>query len=75
MAKALNIIGNILLGLACFIIVIAYILVAINQGMDKLFDMLSPFNIFNWIAVILALLPGIVLKVIASKIKTGKRAD
>lgn len=70
MAKFLSILGNIWLILACLVIVAGLISIVIFQGFGKLWDILSPFNMFNWIAVIIILLPGILLKTISNKMQS-----
>jgi hypothetical protein len=75
-ARILNCIGNIWIILACLLIIVGYISIVIFQGWDRLWDILSPFNIINiinWLAVVLILAPGIGLKMLASKIESRER--
>jgi len=72
MSKVLDWIGNIWLILACVIILVGYTAIAITQGWGKLQDILSPFNIWNWLAVVITLLPGVAFKMWAKHIMKDK---
>jgi len=67
-SRVLDWIGNIWLILACLLIIIGYIAIVIIQGWSKLQDILSPFNIWNFLAVVITLAPGIGLKLLAKRI-------
>src|SRR3990172_12835155 len=65
MIRILNWIGNVLLALAVGLVLLGYIGVALLRGPVALLDLLSPFNIYNWIAVIAVLTPGALIKTLA----------
>ncbi len=74
LARILNIAGNIWLALALAAILIGYIGIVIGEdtiwhGVKKLISILSPFNISNYIAIFLTLVPGIIMKTLANRIK------
>ncbi len=69
MSRFLIIIGKIWLYVAAFVILLGYVSILYNDGFWKLAAILSPFNIWNWLAVVITLLPGIGL------LELGKRLD
>lgn len=69
MARLLDWIGNILLVLAFLVITTGSIAIGIFQGLGRLWDVLSPFNLVNWFVVLVALAPGFGLKVLSRKLR------
>jgi len=67
MKRVVDLLGNILLVIGVSFILLGYVNVVRTDGIGELFDMLSPFNILNWITILITLTPGIICKVIASK--------
>jgi uncharacterized BrkB/YihY/UPF0761 family membrane protein len=61
MVKFVKILGYVLLVAAALFIVTGYVLIAVNEGFGKLQEILSPFNIWTYGAVIVTLAPGIAL--------------
>ncbi len=69
LATACRWFGRIWLTLAVALILLGYTVVAVNDGILALRDMLSPFNVVNWLAVIVALAPGIAAVLYADKLE------
>jgi len=67
--RILDWIGNIWLILACTVILVGYVSIVVINGWSKLWDILSPFNIFNWLAVLATLAPGIGIKIFAERLR------
>ncbi len=61
LGKAFKILGYIFLIIGCIIIVIGYIGILLKDGFGELREVMSPFNISNFIAVILTLSPAAIL--------------
>ena len=70
--KLTRICGQLLMGLAVVIMLISYAMIWRKDGLPAIMDMLSPFNIANYIATALALAPGYGL--IKLSIWLGRRA-
>ena len=68
-SRVLDWIGNIWLILTCLLIVVGDIAFGFFQGWDKLMEALNPFNIWYIIGIVIILAPGIVLKIIAKRLK------
>lgn len=49
-------------------------MVAIDKGFKELFTILNPFNIWNTLAVIVALSPGMLLNFLSNRIKEKEKA-
>jgi len=73
-AQVLDWIGNIWLILVCIVIAIEYIGIIIFQEWGRLWEILSPFNVWNFIAVVITLAPGIGIKILANKLRKNKTA-
>ena len=67
MGRTLIIIGKTWLWVAGAFIVLGHLSIIYFDGLGKFWETVSPFNIANWLVVLLALLPGILLS------KLGKR--
>lgn len=66
--KILKWIGWVLIILAAIVITIGYISIWIMQGFSELQETLSPFNLWNVIAVMLTFAPGFIFKFLGKKI-------
>lgn len=69
-AKIIDVIGVVWLVLAFCIIFVGYAGVWYFNGLGALLEMLSPFNVLNFIAVVLTILPGIALRAWARHIRS-----
>ena len=71
-----KVLGYIWLGVTGLIIVVGIAGVWMREGFSGVQDLLSPFNMVNYIAMAITLIPGIVLLKLSenlrSKVKTGK---
>jgi hypothetical protein len=65
--KTIRIIANIYLTLAGAVILFGYASIWYFSGFTKLMEIISPFNLINWIAVVVTLAPGIALRAWADK--------
>jgi hypothetical protein len=72
MVKTLRMIGMILTFLGLALISIGYASILYNKGFFALRDIMSPFNLWNWIAVLITLAPGIFFLQWSEKIKEKK---
>ena len=59
MSRFLVITGKVWLYLAACLILLGYVSILYNDGFGQLAATLSPFNIWNWLAVVITLLPGV----------------
>lgn len=50
--------GRVILGLAMAMILFGYAVIWWTEGFSRLTDILSPFNVWNVIAVVITLAPG-----------------
>lgn len=75
-ATVSKILGYIWLVLAGFLILAGIIGVWMKEGFSGVQDLLSPFNVVNWIVTIITLAPGIGLLMLSEKlqgkVQTGK---
>lgn len=69
MKNALNVIANILFFGGAFFILACLFSVAYEKGIWAVLKILSPFNIVNYFLMFLALLPGILVKMLSEKVK------
>jgi len=69
MKNALNVIGNILLFAGLFFIAARLFFVGYEKGILAVLKILSPFNIVNYFLMFLTVLPGIIFKQLAEKLK------
>jgi hypothetical protein len=69
MAKFLKMLGKVWLIIAALLIFMGYASIWYRHGFSELMEVLSPFNIWNLIAVLVTIAPGIGL------IKLGERLD
>jgi hypothetical protein len=69
MRKALKIAGMIYLFLAGIVILIGYASITYFQGVGVLLEILSPFNVWNFIAVVVTLAPGLIMLHFGSQTK------
>ena len=67
LTKTIRVLGGTYLVLALAFIVFNYGAIWYFQGFWALTEILSPFNIINWIVTVATLLPGILLLVWADK--------
>ena len=61
MTKVIRILGYILLAAGVGLILMGILGTWMSRGFGAVQDLLSPFNIINWIAMILTLAPGSLL--------------
>lgn len=59
MVRILRVIGQAWIVLAGIAIFIGYAAIAYEQGFARLMDIMSPYNIWNYIAIVLTLSPGL----------------
>lgn len=75
-ATASKVLGYIWLALAGFLILAAIIGVWMKEGFSGVQDLLSPFNVVNWIVTIITLAPGLGLltlsEILQSKVQASK---
>jgi hypothetical protein len=69
MGRVLIVVGKAWLYLVAATILLGYASILYFEGWGKLQDTLSPFNVWNWLAVVITLLPGIGL------VELGKKLD
>lgn len=68
-ATACKVLGYIWLILASLLILSGIIGVWMKEGFSGVQELLSPFNIINWIVTLITLAPGLVLLKLAEKLK------
>jgi hypothetical protein len=61
MATTLIVLGKVWLWIAGALILLGYASIWWFDGLDKLLEILNPFNVWTFIAVILTLAPGVFL--------------
>lgn len=61
MTNLLKVVGTGYLVLGCLYITANYGLILWFEGLWKLTEFLSPFNVTNWMVTVLTLLPGLLL--------------
>jgi hypothetical protein len=72
MATMINLIGNVLLIAALVLILLCYISIGMDKGIWHVLQMLAPWNIMNYLAMGIAVAPGIALKTWARNIKDSQ---
>ena len=73
MAKVVRIIGKVLLYLGIGVILLGLCSVLYFQGFWKLIEIMNPYNIINFIAMIATILPGILMLWWADKLDAAKK--
>jgi len=68
-AKIIHVIGVIYVWLAGLFILINMVIILVNEGWVKIQEILSPFNVGNYIVTIITLAPGLGLVMWSDKIK------
>jgi len=71
----LNIFGYIWLILASLFIIVGIVGVWMNEGFSGVQELLSPFNVVNWIVTVLTLAPGLGALTWANKLQEKQRLD
>jgi len=61
MADFIKVIGYVLLVAGALFVPAGYIGIVMTEGFGKLQEVLSPLNIWNWVAVVTTLAPGALL--------------
>ena len=69
-----KILGYIWLILACLLIAAGVIGVWMKEGFSGVQELLSPFNVVNWLVTMATLLPGIGLLMLAKRLEDRKEA-
>ena len=69
MAYYINLLGNVLLISALLLILACYVLITLDKGLWHVLQMLAPWNVLNYLAMGIAVAPGLALKTWASNIK------
>ncbi len=75
LAKIVKVLGHIFLWGGFTLIVIGYVGIVITNGFGALQETLSPFNVWNWIVVMLTLAPGVLLLTWAKKLEGNQQGD
>jgi hypothetical protein len=66
--KALRVFATIWFVLAGAIIAIGILMIWVRDGFGGVQQVLSPFNVFNFVAVVVTLLPGIAARLLADRL-------
>lgn len=61
MTRAIRFLGILWIAAGSIIILASYVMIWLQDGIWKLLDILSPWNVVNWVAVVLTLAPGLLL--------------
>jgi len=61
LGKLLKILGVIFLVIGGILIIIGYIGILLKDGFGELREVMSPFNLYNFIALLITLSPGAIL--------------
>ena len=69
MARTLIILGKVWLCLAGGLIALGYLSILYFEGWGKFRETISPFNIVNWLTVLITLLPGILLAELGKRLR------
>jgi hypothetical protein len=69
-AKVLHVLALIYFALAGAWIIFGYAAIFWFQGFGKLAEIMSPFNLYNWIAVLLTLAPGVLLLMASERLRS-----
>lgn len=72
MSKVLQVVGVAWLIVAGLVIVLGYGMVLWQQGFWALAEMLSPWNIINYVVVMVTLAPGVAILMVADRMKAKK---
>ena len=75
LARALRVLGVIWFVLTALIILIGYGTILYQKGLRALQEMLSPFNVLNWIVTLIALAPALSLFKLAEAVGRKNRAS
>ena len=67
--KVIGVLGKIYLVLASLFIIVNLVFIFLNEGFGKIQEILSPFNVANFILTIITLAPGLGLMMWSEKIK------
>ncbi len=67
---ASKVLGYILLVLAIILILIGIVGVWMKEGFSGVQDLLSPFNIINWLVTLATLAPGVGLLMLSEKLQS-----
>jgi hypothetical protein len=59
LANVLHVIALIWITLAEVVILVGYVSILVFQGLDRLQETVSPFNVWNVVAVVVTLSPGL----------------
>ena len=74
MATTLMVLGKVWLWVAGALILLSYASIWWFEGLDKLLEIMSPFNVWNFIAVVLTLAPGFVLLKLGEHLRARRAA-
>ena len=69
MVRVLRIFAKVWAVLVAAIVLIGYIGILVNEGFGRLQQVMSPFNIVNYVVILLALSPAIGAWVLADKLE------
>lgn len=75
MVKTIRIAGNILLCAGALLILVGSATVLVTKGIGAFMELFNPFNITNFIAMLIVLAPGIVLRILAENIENKHKPD
>ena len=67
--KVIGVIGKVYLFLASLFIIVNLVFIFLNEGFGKIQEIMSPFNLPNFILTIITLAPGLGLMMWSEKIK------
>ena len=67
--KVIGVLGKIYLVLASLFIIVNLVFIFLNEGFGKIQEILSPFNVANFILTIITLAPGLGLMMWSDKIR------
>lgn len=73
MARIVTFLGRVLLIGGCALIMVGLAGIAMKQGLWAALEMLSPFNLVNFIAMVITLAPGVALIAWGEKLKEKQR--
>ncbi len=73
--KALRIFANVWFVLAGALIVIGILMIWARHGFGAVQQVLSPFNVLNYIVTFVTLLPGIAARMLADRLAQRKRSS
>ena len=67
--KVIGVIGKVYLFLASLFIIVNLVFIFLNEGFGKIQEIMSPFNLPNFILTIITLAPGLGLMMWSDKIR------